>query len=157
MKRLLLPVVLGFVLLAVPSAVRADYYFFVELSGANETPPNDEAGYGAAVVIINDQLTKIKVHASFYGLTGPASAAHFHVGNPGTAGPVVLPFSNFPAVDSTSKYKTTLKAADFRPGGGLQTFDDAIQAFFEGRMYMNIHTAAHPGGEIRGQVYYAGP
>ena len=157
MKRLLLPVVLGFILLAVPSAARADYYFLVDLNGTNETPPNNETGYGAAVVTINDTLTKIKVHASFYGLTGPAIAAHFHVGDVGVAGPVVLPFSNFPAVDSDTRYKITLRAANFQPGGGLQTFDDAIQAFFDGRMYMNIHTNAHPGGEIRGQVYYAGP
>jgi hypothetical protein len=157
MKRLLLPVVLAFILLAVPSAARADYYFLVDLNGANEAPPNNETGTGAAVVIINDALTKIKVRASFSGLTGPAIAAHFHVGDVGVAGPVVLPFSNFPAVDSDPKYKITLKAADFQPGGGLQTFDDAINAFFAGRMYMNIHTAAHPGGEIRGQVYYYGP
>jgi hypothetical protein len=156
MKKFFLSVGLGFMLLAVPGVVRADYYFFVELNGSNEVPPNNEVGYGAAFVTINDNLTKIKVHASFYNLTGPASAAHFHVGDVGVSGPVVLPFQHFPASDH-GRYKTKLTAADFQPGGGLQTFDDAIQAFFDGRMYMNIHTAAHPGGEIRGQVYYQGP
>jgi len=75
----------------------------------------------------------------------------------GVAGPVVLPLPNFPNSDHARRYKATLTAADFRPGGGLQTFDDAVNAFFNGQMYLNIHTAAYPGGEIRGQVYYYGP
>lgn len=54
MKKRLLPVILGVLFLTVPGAVRVDYYFYVNLDGADETPLNDEVGVGAAVVIIND-------------------------------------------------------------------------------------------------------
>jgi len=67
MKKLFLPVVLGVLFLAIPGRARADYYFYVNMDGTSETPPNDEVGVGAAVVIINDNLEKIEVHLTFEG------------------------------------------------------------------------------------------
>jgi hypothetical protein len=155
MKKLLIPFVFGLVLLAVPAMARADYYFFVSMSGAGEVPPNDEQGFGEALVIINDNLDTITVSIYFDDLTGPAIASHIHIGPPDGNGPVVLPFANFPA-DTDGHYEADLTADDINQNSGY-TFDDLVQALFGGNAYMNIHTMKYPGGEIRGQIGYVGP
>src|SRR5262249_17597379 len=128
----------------------------VGMNGDGEVPPSGEAGVGEALVIINNDMDQILVDVYFDNLTGPASAAHIHVGPADVIGPVVLPFNGFPR-DSSGHFTNVFTADDFQPGGGLATFDDLIQAMFNGGTYMNIHTSAHPGGEIRGQVNYFGP
>lgn len=155
MKKLLIPLVVGLALLVVPGVTRADYYFFVSMSGAGEVPPTGEQGFGEALVIINDDLDTITVSIYFDDLTGPATASHIHIGAPDATGPVVLPFAGFPA-DTDGHYEADLTAADINPSSGF-TFDDLVQALFDGNAYLNIHTMAHPGGEIRGQVGYVGP
>ena len=156
MKKFLMAVVLGLVFLVVPGAARAELFFFVTMTGDGEVPPSGEAGFGEAIVIVNDDGDQITIDSYFDGLTGPATASHIHVGPPDATGPVVLPFGGFPA-DTTGHYMAVLTADNFVPGGGLQTFSDLIDAMVNGNTYMNIHTQAHPGGEIRGQVYYQGP
>jgi hypothetical protein len=153
MKKLMIPVVVGLVLLVVPGLARADYFFFVSLSGANAVPPNDEQGFGEALVILNDALDTITVSLYFDDLTGPATASHIHVGPPDDNGPVVLPFAGFPA-DTDGHYEADLTAADMAPG---YSFDDLVQDIFNGNAYINIHTDEYPGGEIRGQITYVGP
>ena len=71
-------------------------------------------------------------------LTGPAVAAHFHDASaPGGNGPPIVPASNV----GTSPIK------------GTATLTDAqIADINAGKVYFNIHTAANPGGEIRGTL-----
>ena len=156
MKKLLYPFILVLTLLAAPAAARADYYFVTLLAGANEVPPTASPGAGVGLVILSDDFSTMSVIEVFDDLTGPATAAHIHVGDPTVSGPVILPFGGFPN-DTDGFYTTDLTADNFIPGGGLQTFDDAVQALFDGNLYMNIHTQMFPGGEIRGQLYYFGP
>jgi hypothetical protein len=75
--------------------------------------------------------------ANYSGLTGPATAAHFHnAATPGGNGPPVVP-----AVVSPSPIK------------GTATLTDAqIADLNAGKWYFNVHTAANPGGEIRGTM-----
>jgi hypothetical protein len=75
--------------------------------------------------------------ATYKDLTGPAVAAHFHnAPAPGGNGPPVVP-----AVVSPSPIK------------GTATLTDAqIADLNAGKWYFNVHTAANPGGEIRGTV-----
>jgi CHRD domain len=154
MKKLLIPFVFGLVFLAVPGLARADFYFFVSMSGAGEVPPNEEQGFGEALVIISDDFTTITVSSYFDDLTGPATASHIHIGPPDGTGPVVLPFAGFPA-DTDGHYEADLTPDDISPTSGF-SYRDLVRALFQGNAYMNIHTAAHPGGEIRGQVSYIG-
>ena len=156
MKKLMYSVVLAVAFLAVPAGARADYYFLAFLAGANEVPPRDSPGAGVGLVILSDDFSTMSVLEVFDDLTGPATAAHIHVGDPSISGPVILPFGGFPN-DTDGFYMTDLTADNFNPGGGLQTFDDAVQALFDGNLYMNIHTQMFPGGEIRGQLYYYWP
>jgi hypothetical protein len=86
-----------------------------------------------------DTATKMFNYSVTYaGLSGPATMAHFHKGAVGVAGPPVV------AVPATSLAS---------PMTGMATLTDAQVADLEaGAWYFNIHTAANPGGEVRGQV-----
>jgi hypothetical protein len=153
MKKLLIPFVFGLVLLAVPGLARADYLFVVSMSGAGEVPPNDEPGFGEALVMVNDNLDAITVLVKFDDLTGPANFAAIQIGPPDAVGPAVLPFAGFPAA-TDGQYEAVLTAADIDPA---YSFDDLVQDLFDGNTYMNIRTMAYLGGEIRGQIGYVGP
>lgn len=110
------------------------------LSGASEVPPNDSAGKGAVTATYDSATKTLSWKGSYSGLTGPAVAAHFHVGEPGKNGGVAVPI--FTSAD---------KAAS--PFEGKATLTDAQAAdLMAGKMYVNVHTATHKAGEIRGQV-----
>ena len=111
--------------------------FGATLSGAAEVPPNTSAGTGTLEASLSKDTSVLRWKLSYSGLTGPASAAHFH--GPAMAGAnagVVLPFSS-PA--SPIEGQATLTAAQ-------------VADLMAGKWYANVHTAANPGGEIRGQV-----
>ncbi len=110
--------------------------FLANCNGAQEVPPNTTNGRARACLQIqpNGQVT-YRVEA--VGLTGPPTAAHVHVAAPGINGPVVFPLSGGPSVwMGTSPVLTTTQLNDCRGGN----------------WYVNIHTAAFPTGELRGQV-----
>jgi hypothetical protein len=108
----------------------------VALSSRNEVPPNASGGSGSAKVEIDGNVLKWSV--SYEGMTGPVSAGHFHGPAPaGTNAGVVVPFAGSMASPITGS--ATLTAAQ-------------IADLKAGLYYINLHTAANPGGEIRGQV-----
>jgi len=80
---------------------------------------------------------KLKFTLKFSGLTGPATAAHIHMGAVGKAGPVVLPLCG----PCTSPVK-----------GNVRISAAVIKAIRKGSAYVNVHTAKYPNGEIRGQL-----
>ena len=108
------------------------------LDGKSEVPPNTSAGKGTADIDYDAATKKLSWKVNYSGLSGPATAAHFH--GPAEAGKnagVAVPISN-PASS---------------PVEGSATLTDAQAAdLMAGKYYVNIHTAANPGGEIRGQV-----
>jgi hypothetical protein len=119
----------------------------VPLSGAKEVPAVSTSGTGSAKLVLNAARTQISYTVTYSGLSGPLAAAHLHVGAAGTNGPVVLPLKVGP-----SPMTGTLTAADLVPAGGVATFADAVDRLLSGQLYVNLHTAQNPGGEIRGQV-----
>jgi hypothetical protein len=119
--------------------VRAEALTYkVALKSASEVPPNTSSGSGTADVTYDTQSKKLSWKVSYSGLTGPATAAHFHgPAEPGKNAGVMIPIQNI----ATS------------PAEGSATLTDAQAAdLMAGRLYVNVHTAANPGGEIRGQV-----
>lgn len=112
--------------------------FTTQLRGANEVPANASPGTGTVDAVFNKDTNLLRWKANFSGLTGPATAAHFH--GPAAVGAnagVVLPWKG--PITSPLEGSATLTAA--------QAAD-----LMAGRWYANIHTAAHPGGEVRGQM-----
>ena len=109
------------------------------LSGANEVPPIQSSGTGTATVTFDTQSREMRWEVLVQGLSAPLTAAHFH--GPGSStqnSPVVVPIA---------------KAGDQSPFKGNATLTPEQAAdLLAGRWYVNIHTQAHPPGEIRGQV-----
>ncbi|MCC3152184.1 CHRD domain-containing protein [Hymenobacter sp. BT770] len=125
--------------------------YTISLNGAQERPtPTTSPGYGVGIVSIDRDQTNAHFMSVWGGLTGPATMGHFHTGLSTQAGPVV--FNLAPYFDNAAA-----PAAVY----GYWTSDNTGQPFTLRRslqfradsMYMNLHTAAFPGGEIRGQVY----
>lgn len=109
-----------------------------KLSGANEVPANASPGSGTLDASLDKQSGVLTWTLTYAGLTGPVKAGHFH--GPALAGAnsgVALGFTG--SVESPIKGSATLTAAQV---------DDLIA----GKWYANLHTAANPGGELRGQV-----
>ncbi len=115
----------------------APMHFHANLGAAAEVPPNDSTGTGAVDVTVVPSTKAMTYTGEYKGLTGPATAAHFHgPAEVGANAPVVIPIP-----DKSSPLK------------GAATLTDAQMADLEaGKYYVNVHTAAHPAGEIRGQV-----
>ena len=112
-----------------------------KLSGANEVPAVSTAGSGMLDASFNKTTSVLAYTVTYSGLSGPVAAGHFH--GPALAGAnagVALGFSG--SMDSPIKGSATLTAA--------QAAD-----LMAGKWYVNLHTAANKGGEIRGQAIAA--
>src|ERR1700704_5296832 len=108
------------------------------LDGKAEVPPNTSAGKGSADLDYDAATKKLTWTLTYSGLSGPATAAHFH--GPAEAG-------------KNAGVKVPIANATSSPAEGTATLTDEQAAdLLAGKYYVNIHTAANPGGEIRGQV-----
>lgn len=109
-----------------------------QLRGANEVPPKPSNATGTVDAVFNKDTRLLRWKVSYTGLTGPATAGHFHGPAPvGANAGVALGWPG--AITSPMEGSATLtaaQAADLLAGG----------------WYANIHTAANPAGEIRGQM-----
>jgi hypothetical protein len=109
------------------------------LDGASEVPASTSAGKGTADIDYDAATKKLTWKVTYSGgLSGPATAAHFHgPAEPGKNAGVAVAIPN----------------ATASPAEGSATLTDAQAAdLMAGKYYVNIHTAANPAGEIRGQV-----
>lgn len=127
--------------------LRADQIFTANLSGAQDVPPTNSTATGVATVDLNTLQTMITVNLTFSGLTGTATAAHIHGPAPaGSNAGVLFPFTGVPSATSGSIPQQTF-AIDSTQVGYLEAGD----------LYVNVHSTAFPGGEIRGQLLAATP
>ncbi len=126
----------GAMAFAAPS-MAAMMNFKATLSGKTEVPANDTKGTGTVTATYDSDSKKLTWKGSYKDLTGPATAAHFH----GPAGAGKNAGVMVPIAPATS------------PLEGSATLTDAqAKALMDGEMYVNVHTAANKGGEIRGQL-----
>jgi hypothetical protein len=107
----------------------------VKLSGDQEVPPVKTSGAGSGTITINDDGS---VSGSVTATGFTPTAAHIHEGAAGKNGPVIVPF--------------TKDGDKFGPAAGAKLTPDQLKAFKAGNLYVNIHSAANPGGEVRAQL-----
>ena len=132
-------VALSLSLCAPALAIAKSVDFKTDLLPSSEVPPNMSSGKGHLDATYDTSTKSLQYKITYSGLTGAATAAHFHA--PAAAGEnagVVVPIA---------------KDALASPIEGKATLDDKQEAdLMAGKWYFNVHTAAHPGGEIRGQL-----
>ena len=108
----------------------------VTLSGAQEVPPVTTSASGSGTVTIGTD----KSVTGGIATTGiVATAAHIHDAAMGENGPVIVPMIR--AGDNAWSF-----------AAGAKLSDAQYQRLMDGKLYINIHSAAHKGGEIRGQL-----
>ncbi len=127
--------------LAFTTANAAEIKLKATLNGASEVPANTTTGKGTAELTLNDATKEISWTISYEGLTGDAVAAHIH-------GPAAAT-ANAGVVTSLVPMGTAPKS----PLVGKATLTaEQMASVLAGMTYVNVHTAANKGGEIRGQI-----
>jgi hypothetical protein len=120
---------------ALASAIALAVEVPVTLSGANEVPPVTTTATGKGKIMVGDDGT-VSGSVTTTGVAG--TMAHIHVGSPGKNGPVVVPLTK-----DGDTYKV--------PAGAKLTAEQ-MKAFKGGDLYVNVHSNANKGGEVRGQL-----
>jgi hypothetical protein len=108
----------------------------VTLSGDQEVPAVKTAATGSGTITVGDDKS---VSGSVMTTGVNATMAHIHIAAAGVNGPVIVPLEK----NGDNGWKV--------PAGKSLT-DDQMKAFKAGDLYVNVHSAANPGGEIRGQL-----
>lgn len=130
--------VLGLPLAAGPAvAAGKEVTYRAALNGGSEVPATASHGEGEVTATFDPATKRLSWSGRYSGLTGPVTAAHFH-------GPA--------KVGENAGVLVPVTAAS-SPFTGEATLDDAKAAdLAAGKLYFNLHTAANPKGEIRGQL-----
>jgi hypothetical protein len=115
------------------SAVAGDVK--VTLTGEQETPSVKSPGTGMGTITVDDDKS---VHGSVTTKGIDGTAAHIHEAPAGKAGPVVIPLEKVGDTYTVPK--------------GAKLTDAQFASFKAGNLYVNVHTAAHKDGELRGQL-----
>ena len=124
-----------------PRSYAATIQFKADLKGSSEVPPNQTTGTGSVTATFDPATKQLTWNGSYSGTSGPVTAAHFHgpaeAGkNAGVAIWISTKGSPFPSPFQGSATLTDAQATDLQAG----------------MWYVNLHTAANPGGELRGQL-----
>jgi hypothetical protein len=110
------------------------------LSGLQEVPPNGSPANGIVNGTFNPVSNTLAIEVMFNGLIAPATAAHIHFAPIGVNGPVIFPLAGFPAT-TFGTYTNTFSLSP-----------PMVASLLAGNLYVNIHNAVFPGGEIRAQL-----
>jgi hypothetical protein len=140
LRRVLLAAAVSVTFAGAASAATIDYT--AKLTGAREVPKTDSKGTGAFKGTLDTTSKVLTYTLTFDKLSGPATAAHLHgpAARAANAG-VLAPLGD--------------KNPSSPVSGSVTLTDDQIKELQSGKVYVNVHTAADPSGEIRGQVNHA--
>lgn len=126
--------------------LETDFGYYTEMDGMQQVPMNATTAKGVAALNLSLDGKRLEVKVVADGLTGAIQGAHLHKGAAGTNGGLLVDLSSLISADGRSMF-------------GTVEIDDSIKSVFQsyvkmGLVYLNIHTAANAGGEVRGQIKY---
>ncbi len=134
-------IVLGLATLGACSHAQPDAHlltFSTQLRGDQEVPAATTLGQGQLDAVFDSHTGQLRWKLQYANLTGPVTGAHFHgPAQPGATAPVVLPLG--------AQIRSPME-------GAAQLSQAQAADLVAGRWYVNLHTAAFPGGEVRGQL-----
>jgi CHRD domain len=108
----------------------------VTLSGSQESPPVNTSGSGKGTITVGADRS-VSGSVTTTGVQG--TMAHIHQGAAGQNGPVIIPL-------------TRTAAGTWTVPAGAKLTEAQFEAFKAGNLYVNVHTDANKGGEVRGQL-----
>ncbi len=131
--------------------------FKAELSGAEEVPnPVITNTSGEAEFEVNEDWTRIDFKLEIEDAVDilAVAGAHIHCAPEGANGPVVVFLAGaIPGgLDGDVEIEATLTAANITNPVCGTTIADLVDSMLAGFTYVNVHSMANPGGEIRGQI-----
>jgi hypothetical protein len=164
LRRLAALAVALWLLAALPAAGQAQgpppraFVATARLSGAAEVPPVDTRTRGVAVFRLSRDGQALEYDLTAAPVVNP-TAGHIHVGATGVNGPVVVHLVNLTQPGGCRRTAASLRcsgtitaASLVGPLAGATTLEPLRAAMAAGTTYVNVHTAANPGGEARGQI-----
>ena len=115
----------------------------VALSALFEVPEVSVAsnGSGTGEIVVNTATGELSGGVEVAGLTGDATAAHIHEGRAGVAGGVLVTLE-----------QDALYPEQWKVPANAELSDSEVDLLLDGRLYVNVHTAANSAGEVRGQI-----
>ena len=156
MRSVLSLAIAGVFTLAFSAAAQAQTITFTaNLHGGNEVPGVSTGSAGTATVTWNTTTKAGTYRVDVYNMPVGTTASHIHAGAAGVAGPVIVNFT-VPAGGISNDFGLTgtFGCTDVVPRApqGINSCEDFEQALMLGNTYVNVHSSANPGGEIRGQL-----
>jgi len=150
---LTLALLLALVIVTAALAQGNESNFTASLKGRNERPnPVDTNAQGEVIVHISEDESSLSYKLIVANID-EAFAAHIHCGGPDVAGPVGVTLYGGPTVTLNGILaQATVTEPNAGNACGWVTLADVIAAIRSGDAYVNVHTTANPGGEIRGQL-----
>lgn len=161
MRRALTLAIAGlFVLLVSAAQAQAQVITFTaQLHGGNEVPGVVTGSVGTSTVTWNTATKAGTYRVDVYNMPVGTTASHIHAGAAGVGGPVIINFT-VPAGGISNDYALsgTFGCSDVtaRAAQGINSCEDFEQALLLNNTYVNVHSTANPGGEIRGQLIRSG-
>lgn len=132
--------------------------FRAHLSGSGEVPAVDTRTQGEATFQLSPDGTKLTYRLNLANIEN-VLMAHIHMGAADANGPIVVWLypSSPPPQEISGRFSGvlatgTITAADLMGPLAGQSLDALAAAMKAGDTYVNVHTPAHPGGEVRGQI-----
>jgi hypothetical protein len=112
---------------------------FTTMTGDQEVPPVVTMASGIAATTVDRETGTVTLHLNATG-AADAEFSHIHTGPAGQNGPVLIPLAQ--DLMDTGHWSVT----------GEQLVGTSLADYRGGQLYVNLHTPANPGGEIRGQI-----
>jgi hypothetical protein len=160
MKKRISAVVIGLLVMSLLTAAghnNGDRNFKADLSGSAEVPAVATETTGKATFHVNRELTEIRFKLQIDNAEGilAAAGAHIHCGPAGANGPVAAFLAGAvppSGLDGSIDIRATLTDASVLATDCGTTIAELVDAMRAGNTYVNVHSAANPGGEVRGQI-----
>ena len=155
MRRVLMALATLFVLTTASQAQAQVTTLTAQLNGGNEVPGVVTGSAGTATVTWNATTKTGTYRVDVYNMPVGTTASHIHVGAVGVGGPIIINFTvptggisnDFGLTGTFACSDVTARAAQ-----GINSCEDFEQALLLNNTYVNVHSTANPGGEIRGQL-----
>ncbi len=121
----------------------------VVLSGVNEVPPNRSAAAGKGTFWVHSDRT---LNGLLETSGMQSTAANLYLGGPGVTGPVVLQMIRNSSVGPVAMEHAPVSGASWSVPRSARLDEEQYRALLAGEMYVNVHSARYPEGEVRGQI-----